>query len=1054
LKVMKAKDLLKFAIGVCFALLIFSAINAQTPVINALDKSFAPVNDTLTIRGSGFGADASTMHVQFGAVAANIVSISDTQIKALVPGGTTFSSVSVTNTTSGNTGYSSRLFLISFGGTSFDPGLLTGPTTFTAQSGIFDICMCDFDGDGMDDVASSHDNSVLIDVFRNISTLVSVNFTKTSLNIGRNTLNITCRDIDGDGLPDLVASRSGGPSIYVLRNQSTVGSISFSSPQELVTAGGLPRKVVIRDLNLDGKPELIASNQASVNLSVFRNTSTPGVISFGPEVSFGLPLTALNSAGLSVEDLNGDSKPEIIVNPFLNSNIYILQNNSVAGGPVGFRPVALFNVSGNLSNLIIGDLDGDDRADIAVSRFLTSDLSVLLNQTSNTTDAISFSAPKIISTIDLPQGLDMGDIDGDGLADLVIASASDNLKMTLLRNISIPGDFSFERFDLDVNDKTRNVKIGDINGDSKPDIAFNGILNGELGVLLNGNCYLPSISPSGPITICSGNSTRLNASGASGVSYEWFLDGTTTGLSTAFIDASSAGVYTVVANSSDGTCSETSNSVTVTVIGGAGGAPMASNNGPVCSGGDLELYTPDVPGATFRWTGPNGFGSTQQNPVISNVDSAMIGTYQVQVTLGACISAWGSTDVTESTVPDLAISTTDPTTFCQGKNAILSVPLMAGISYQWLLDGVDIPGANTNLHAAIASGSYTVRITNSDNCSSITPALTIKVLPPPIAGFTSLDQACLDLPITFTNVSGFDASENIFYQWDFGDGNVSSLANPAYTYTSLGNYTVSLEVHYDDVDCNDTFIKTIDVVSTPAINIQADRDTVMCEGETIRLWVDDVHTSYNWSNGATTSSIDVTTAGVYSLDVTTTSGCLATAQIEVVTLSLPNITATTDIDKIFAGDTVQLAASAGLFNYSWTPIDGLSDPAIANPIANPVRTTTYTVTAEDINGCQNFAEVTISVGQGINVSPKPLFSPNNDGQNDQWVIENIERYPDCTVIIVNRQGNVLYERRPYFGNEWDGTLSGSPVIEGAYYFVIRCEGSAKNAASGSITLIR
>ena len=1053
MKVMKAKDFLKFPIGVCFALLIFSATNAQTPVINALDKSFAPVNDTLTIRGSGFGADASIIHVQFGAATANIVSISNTQLKVLVPGGTTFSSVSVTNTTSGNTSYSSRLFFISFGGTSFDPGLLTGLTTFTAQSGIFDICMCDFDGDGMDDVASSHDNSVLIDVFRNISTLVSVNFTKTSLNIGRNTLNITCRDIDGDGLPDLVASRSGGPSIYVLRNQSTVGSISFSSPQELVTAGGLPRKVVIRDLNLDGKPELIASNQASVNLSVFRNTSTPGVISFGPEVSFGLPITALNSAGLSVEDLNGDSKPEIIVNPFLNSNIYILQNNSVAGGPVGFRPVVLFNVSGNLSNLIIGDLDGDDRADIAVSRFLTADISVLLNQTTNTTDAISFSAPKIISTIDLPQGLDMGDIDGDGLADLVIASASDNLKMTLLRNISIPGDFSFERFDLDVNDKTRNVKIGDINGDSKPDIAFNGILNGELGVLLNGNCYLPSISPTGPITICSGNSTRLNASGALGVSYEWFLDGTTTGLSTAFIDASSAGVYTVVANSSDGTCSETSNSVTVTVIGGAGGAPMASNNSPVCSGGDLELYTPDVPGATFRWTGPNGFGSTQQNPVISNVDPAMIGTYQVQVTLGACISAWGSTDVTESTVPNLAISTTDSTTFCQGKNAILSVPLMAGISYQWLLDGVDIPGANTNLHAAIASGSYTVRITNSDNCSSITPALTIKVLPPPIAGFTSLDQACLDLPITFTNVSGFDASENIFYQWDFGDGNVSSLANPAHTYTSLGNYTVSLEVHYDDVGCNDTFTKIIDVVSTPAINIQADRDTVMCEGETIRLWVDDVHTSYNWSNGATTSSIDVTTAGVYSLDVTTTSGCLATAQIEVVTLSLPNITATTDIDKIFAGDTVQLTASGG-FNYSWTPIDGLSDPAIANPIANPVRTTTYTVTAEDANGCQNFGEVTISVGQGINVSPKPLFSPNNDGQNDQWVIGNIERYPDCTVIIVNRQGNVLYERRPYYGNEWDGTLSGSPVIEGAYYFVIRCEGSAKNAASGSITLIR
>jgi gliding motility-associated-like protein len=227
----------------------------------------------------------------------------------------------------------------------------------------------------------------------------------------------------------------------------------------------------------------------------------------------------------------------------------------------------------------------------------------------------------------------------------------------------------------------------------------------------------------------------------------------------------------------------------------------------------------------------------------------------------------------------------------------------------------------------------------------------------------------------------------------------------------------------------------------------------MCEGESIRLWVDDVHTAYSWSNGATSSSIDVTAAGIYSVDVTTTSGCVATTQIEVVTLPLPVITATADIDKVFAGDTVQLAASGGI-NYSWSPVEGLSDPNIANPMANPVRTTTYTVTGDDMNGCTRTAEVTITVGEGINVSAKPLFSPNNDGQNDRWVIENIERYPDCTVIIVNRQGNVLYERRPYYGNEWDGTLSGNPVIEGAYYYVIRCEGSAKNAASGSITLIR
>jgi len=913
--------------------------------------------------------------------------------------------------------------------------------------------MCDFDGDGKNDVASSHDNFSSIDVFRNTSTLSSVSFSKTSINIGENTLYISCKEIDGDGLPDLVVTRSGGNSVYVLHNQSSIGSISFGTPIELNTTGAQPRKIAIRDLNLDGNPELIVSNQNTTEVSVFRNLSTPGSIAFGPENTASLPATALNSSGLAVEDLNNDGKPEVILNPFLNANIYIFQNNSTPGGVVSFRPVVLFNVSGNLSDLVIGDLDGDNLADIAVSRFLSANVSILLNQTSGVGGALSFGSPRIISTIDFPLGMDLGDLDGDGLADLMVSSASASLDMTLLRNISIPGDFSFERFDIDVNDRSRNVKIGDINGDAKPDVAFTGTDNFELGVLLNANCYVPAVSPLGPATICSGNSVRLTASGAAGVSYSWELDGTPLGVTTPFIDASSAGDYTVVATSSGGTCVTVSNAVTVTVIGGAGGAPSASNNGPVCAGSDLELNTPDVPGATFAWTGPNGFTSSQQNPVIPNFTSAMVGTYQVVVTLGACVSAPGNTDVSESTVPDFTITTSDPTTFCQGESASLSITGAASLSYQWQLDGTDIAGAVTTTHNAVASGDYTVVVTNADNCTNVTTAISIAVVPPPTANFTSADEACIDLPISFTDASTFDNNQNIFYSWDFGDGNTSTQANPSHTYTVLGNYTVSLLVHYDDTDCNDTFTKDISVVNSPTVSILYDRDTVMCEGDTITLSIDDVHSGYNWSTGSTASSITVTAAGIYDVDVTTTSGCVATASIEVVTLPLPNITVTADIDQIFAGDTVQLDATGGI-TYQWSPSDGLSDPNIPNPIANPVRTTTYTVTADGPNGCFGSAEITINVGAGINVSPKPLFSPNNDGQNDLWVIENIDRYPDCTVIIVNRQGNVLYERRPYYGNEWDGTLNGNPVIEGAYYFIIRCEGSSQNAASGSITLIR
>ncbi len=1050
---MKSKSYLLHFYITLIALVVMGSLQAQTPVINSLDKTFAPVNDTLTLSGSGFGNAAANININFGSVNGSIARISDTQIEAIVPSGVTFSSISVTNTTSGLTGYSSDLFFISFGGTTWDPTLFSGPTTFVPQTGIFDLCMCDFDGNGESDLATSHTGSTQIDIFRNTSTLAAVSFNKTSVTVGENTLNVTCKDIDGDGLPDLVASRDAANSIYIWRNTSSVGSISFGTVLELNTTGSMPRKVVIRDLNLDGRPELIASNRSSVNLSIFRNLSTPGTISFGPEVPFGLPVTALNSSGLAVEDLTGDGKPEVIVNPFLNANIYIFQNNSTPGGAVSFRPVALFNVSGNLSHLVVGDLDGDDKPDIAVSRFLSSDISILLNETTNSTAGVSFAAPKIVSTLDQPLGMDLGDLDGDGLADLALASSSDNLQITLLRNISTLGDFSFERFDINIGDKSQNIKIGDINGDAKPDIAYTGTQNNRLGVLLNGNCHLPTITPAGPITLCSGNTIRLSAVGAIGVTYRWFLDGALTGVTTSFIDATASGDYTVEATSQGGTCVEVSQPATITVIGGGAGAPSATDNGPVCPGADLELFTPDVAGATFSWTGPNGFSSNLQNPVRSNFVASMVGVYQVQVTLGACTSGLGSTTVSESMVPDFTITTADPVTFCQGKSATLSIPGAAGLSYQWFLDGSTIAGAVTTTHSAVLAGTYTVESTNSDNCSRLSSAMDIAIVPPPTAGYSSADEACIDLAIGFTNTSVFDTNENVFYEWDFGDGNTSTVASPTHTYTVLGNYNVSLLVHYDDVDCNDTFSKMINVVNSPTVAITADRDTIMCEGDTINLSVENIHSAYNWSTGASINNIQVTAAGIYSVDVTTTSGCVATASVEVVTLPLPDIMVTADIDQIFAGDTVQLNASGGI-NYSWSPTEGLSDPNLENPIANPVRTTTYTVTADGPNGCFGTASITIQVGEGINVSPKPLFSPNNDGQNDLWVIENIERYPDCTVLVFNRQGNVIYERRPYFGNEWDGTYGGQPVIEGGYYFVIRCEGSSKNAATGSITLIR
>jgi hypothetical protein len=84
-------------------------------------------------------------------------------------------------------------------------------------------------------------------------------------------------------------------------------------------------------------------------------------------------------------------------------------------------------------------------------------------------------------------------------------------------------------------------------------------------------------------------------------------------------------------------------------------APTAGNNSPIWSGMTLNLTASTVPGATYGWTGPNGFTSTNQNPSIPSATQAAAGVYSVAVTVGDCTSAPGMTAVTVNPPAQIAI---------------------------------------------------------------------------------------------------------------------------------------------------------------------------------------------------------------------------------------------------------------------------------------------------------------------------------------------------------------------------------------------------------------
>jgi gliding motility-associated-like protein len=240
------------------------------------------------------------------------------------------------------------------------------------------------------------------------------------------------------------------------------------------------------------------------------------------------------------------------------------------------------------------------------------------------------------------------------------------------------------------------------------------------------------------------------------------------------------------------------------------------------------------------------------------------------------------------------------------------------------------------------------------------------------------------------------------------------------------------------------------VYPKPDATIRALGKNPFCFGDSVILSSGTLMDSFEWSTGANTQTITVNYADYFTVTVTSRHGCKATASLNTIVYSLPVASAGSDT-TISKGYSVRLNATGGRL-YSWSPAETLSDAAIANPMASPLETTTYSVTVTDENGCMNTAEVTVFVQEDYLLQVMNLITPNNDGANDYFEIFNIETYPDAELLIYDRWGTELYRKKPY-NNEWDGTYKGKPLPEGTYYYVIRFDGSEK-LYKGSVSILR
>ncbi|MGN6511098.1 MAG: Ig-like domain-containing protein [Chitinophaga sp.] len=156
--------------------------------------------------------------------------------------------------------------------------------------------------------------------------------------------------------------------------------------------------------------------------------------------------------------------------------------------------------------------------------------------------------------------------------------------------------------------------------------------------------------------------------------------------------------------------------------------------------------------------------------------------------------------------------------------------------------------------------------------------------------------------------------------------------------------------------------------------------------------------------------------------------------------------------QVSLGETVLLKATGGT-HYIWEPaegvVNGMNTPDLA---VRPPADHTYRVAGYNPWGCMTQAEISITVTADYKVDATNVITPNGDGINDRWVVRNINSYPANVLRIFDRTGRLVYEKRNY-ANEWDGTVSGRPLAEGAYLYVLEID-NGKKTVKGYITLIR
>ena len=596
-----------------------------------------------------------------------------------------------------------------------------------------------------------------------------------------------------------------------------------------------------------------------------------------------------------------------------------------------------------------------------------------------------------------------------------------------------------------------------------------------------------SITNGSTASFCAGKTVTLTATPSSGATVLW-----NTGATTNDISVNTAGAYTVTATGTN-SCVSLPASTTVSSLPLPTVSITNGSTASFCENKTVTLSALPSSGATVLWS--NGAST---NDITVNT----AGTYTVTATdANNCVSITGTITVSSLPLPTVSITNGNTTSFCENKNIILSAVPSAGATVLWS------NGATTNDITANTAGTYTVTATGTNTCTSLPASVNVSSIQLPVVSIsngptadfctgktitlnavpsantdvlwsngattnditvstsgtytvTATDEHnCISLPVSIIVSSLMLPTVSVAADGpvDFCPGSHVKLIATASSGTTLlwtnGQTTSEITVANDDeysvtaTDVNgcEATSSAIEVTLKDIPEITATTANVTCNGlsdGSISIAPKSISASYeySWNTSASTASISGLIKGQYSVTIQDMNSlCSMDFDYSISEPAILQVNIVSSHESCALNDgNLKFTITGGTAPYTY------NNPSVQQNQISGLKAGVYSFVVTDAHMCtQTISEIIAAPNCATALNIHNVVTPNNDGLNDVMIIDGLENFPNTSLEIFDKWGDVVYDSKDYHNN-WNGRNKNDsgPLPSGTYYYLLKLSTTA------------